>query len=356
MSETIEHDSEQPSGEVEPHPADDPAGGVPMHGMAAAPQIKATDLVNRLGTIREAMNTAMVKDVDYGVVPGTDKPTLLKPGSEKLGVLFQLDIQLDNEKLWGPGEHLTVISRATAYHAPTGTRLGYGEGMCSTREKKYAYRKQERTCPQCGAHAIIKGKAEYGGGWLCWKKKGGCGAKFNDGAAEIENQPQGEVENPDLPDCWNTVIKMSEKRARVDCVLAVTGASALFTQDVEDMPEFQGNWDAPPTPQPPSDDEKKPSGSGQQHPVWRTEPLTDSEIAHIRQLMADTDTDEQTFCAAIAPKLSTDIPDATYIPPAHYEWACKQLNIKAKKMHQQHDDTLKDKGEQASDPTTEDEA
>jgi hypothetical protein len=30
---------------------------------------------------------------------------------------------------------------------------------------------------------------------------------------------------------------MAEKRARVDVILAVTGASALFTQDVEDTPQ-----------------------------------------------------------------------------------------------------------------------
>lgn len=34
-------------------------------------------------------------------------------------------------------------------------------------------------CPKCGVvGAIIKGKAEYGGGWLCFKKKKGCGAKL----------------------------------------------------------------------------------------------------------------------------------------------------------------------------------
>jgi len=35
------------------------------------------------------------------------------------------------------------------------------------------------SCPRCGVvGSIIKGKAEYGGGYLCFKKKGGCGAKF----------------------------------------------------------------------------------------------------------------------------------------------------------------------------------
>ena len=196
--------------------------------------VNAGDLVERLSTIREAMTDAMKENVDYGVIPGTgSKPTLLKPGAEKLGVLFQLDVQIVNEQHF-IGDHLTVSSRATVYHAPSGARLGYGEGMCSTRERKYAYRKQERVCPECGKPAVIKGKKEYGGGWLCFKKKDGCGAKWPDGADVIESQETGDIENPDLPDLWNTVIKMAEKRARVDAILAVTGASALFTQDVED--------------------------------------------------------------------------------------------------------------------------
>jgi len=196
--------------------------------------ITAAELKSRLRLIQEVMAGVMQPEIDYGKIPGTDKPTLLKPGAEKLSVLFQLDVQLSNEKQWGPGEHLTVVSHATVFHAPTGSRLGYGEGVCTTRERKYAKRKQERTCPSCGEAAVIKGKAEYGGGWLCWKKRGGCGAKFADGAPEIEDQEAGEIENPDLPDLWNTVVKMAEKRARVDAVLAVTGASALFTQDIED--------------------------------------------------------------------------------------------------------------------------
>lgn len=208
---------------------------VPPQTLAVTPSVKAEELVERLDVIKQAMTTAMTAGVDYGVIPGTgSKPTLLKPGAEKLGVLFQLDVQLENTKTWD-GDHLTVESRATVYHAPTGARLGFGEGMCSTRERKYGKRRQDRSCPACGAATIIKGKAEYGGGWLCFKKKGGCGAKYRDGDQAIEAQAVGEIDNPDLPDVWNTCVKMAEKRARVDAVLAVTGASALFTQDVEDM-------------------------------------------------------------------------------------------------------------------------
>jgi hypothetical protein len=196
------------------------------------PQATAGELVKRLELIEEAMRTAMKKGIDYGVVPGTDKPGLFKPGAEKLAVLFKLDVQPRNELIWGPGQHLTVISRATVYHAPTGTRLGYGEGICSSQERNRAYRKQERTCPNCEQPAVIKGKEEYGGGYVCWHKKGGCGAKFPDGDQRIESQEIGEIENPDLPDQWNAVDKMSKKRAYVDATLSVTGASAIFTQDI----------------------------------------------------------------------------------------------------------------------------
>jgi hypothetical protein len=205
----------------------------PAH--AVTPNVTAGELVQRLAVIREAMANAMQEGIDYGRIPGVDKPTLFKPGAEKLGVLFQLDVQLASTKTWGPGEHLTVETKATVYHAPTGQRLGFGEGLATTREKKHAKRKQERLCPSCGAAAVIAGKAEYGGGWLCWKKRDGCGAKFSAGDPQIEDQEVGTIENPELPDSWNNVVKMAAKRARVDAVLAVTGASALFTQDAEDL-------------------------------------------------------------------------------------------------------------------------
>jgi hypothetical protein len=186
------------------------------------------------------MRTAMQEGVDYGCVPDTDKPGLFKRGAEKLAVLFQLDVQPRNEIVWGPGEHLTVISRPTVFHAPSGARLAYGEGICTSRERKYGYRRLERTCPQCESNAVIKGKAEYGGDWICYRKKGGCGAKFADGDQTIEAQQVGEIENPDLPDTWNTVDKMAKKRAYVDAVLSVTVASAIFTQDIGADPSEAG--------------------------------------------------------------------------------------------------------------------
>lgn len=209
--------------------------------LAVTPTVTAGELTARLDVIKQAMEQAMTVDVDYGQIPGTQKPTLLKPGAEKLGVLFQLDLQIDNEKVWGPGDHLTVISRATVFHSPTGTRMGYGEGICTSREKKYGKRQRKQTCPDCEAEAILLSRDESEG-YFCWRKRGGCGHKFPRNDERITKQETGEVENPELPDTWNTVVKMAEKRARVDAILAVTGASALFTQDAEDL----GSQQAPP--------------------------------------------------------------------------------------------------------------
>ena len=188
-----------------------------------------------VGQIRSLLSSCMEKDMHYGVIPGCQKPSLWKPGAELLCVLFRLDPQYsDPPRLEREGDHLTVISTCTLWHIPTGQRMGSGQGSCSTRESKYAYRTAARVCPKCGQPAIIKGKEEYGGGWVCFKKKEGCGAKFADEDAAITGQVVGRVANEDLADQENTILKMSNKRALVAAVLNVTAASDIFTQDLED--------------------------------------------------------------------------------------------------------------------------
>lgn len=193
---------------------------------------------HQMEQVRELMSAEMQNGEDFGVVPGTKKPTLLKPGAEKLCLMFRLAPDPESVDTFDK-DHLTVKAKCTLYHIPTGMKVGAGEGSCSTKESKYAFRDANRICPTCGVEAIIKGKEEFGGGWLCFKKKGGCGGKWSDGAAEIENQKTGKVPNEALPDLYNTVLKMANKRALVAAVLNVTAASAIFTQDIEDQPEPQ---------------------------------------------------------------------------------------------------------------------
>jgi hypothetical protein len=200
-----------------------------------AAELSVEEIVSRVSKVQEVQRRVMRDGVHYGKVPSVDKPTLLKPGAEILGMVFCLDPQFEVTEL-RDGDHLTVNVKCIVYHQGSGARLGSGLGSCSTKESRYAWRKGGRKCPACSKEGtIIKGKAEFGGGWLCFGKKGGCGQKFADGDPAIESQQTDRVPNPDLYDVHNTVLKMAIKRAHVAAILFVTCASEIFTQDVEDM-------------------------------------------------------------------------------------------------------------------------
>ena len=201
----------------------------------ALPERSVEELIAQVQKIQTLMDKVMKDGEHYGVIPGTQKPTLLKPGAEKLCLLFRLDPQYESVDSHD-GQHLTIKSSCTLWHIGSGLRMGSGQGSCSTKETKYAFRHAARKCPTCGKEAIIKGKEEYGGGWLCFKKKDGCGAKFKDGDGAIESQESGLVPNDNLAYTYNTILKMSNKRALVAAVLNVTAASDIFTQDLEDTP------------------------------------------------------------------------------------------------------------------------
>lgn len=208
-------------------------------------EFSVEQVIAQVQKIQEIQKKVMKEGEHYGVIPGTQKPTLLKPGAEKLNLVFRYDPQYESIDHY-EGIHLTVKSKCTLWHIPTGLRMGSGEGSCSTHESKYAYRNAMPKCPTCGQETIIKGKPEFGGGWLCFKKKGGCGKTFKLGDASIEDQPTGKVLNEFVADQYNTILKMANKRSLIAAVLNVTAASDIFTQDIEDMPEETINKSVPP--------------------------------------------------------------------------------------------------------------
>ncbi|HNX81940.1 MAG TPA: hypothetical protein PKL77_07320 [Candidatus Omnitrophota bacterium] len=197
-------------------------------------QLPVQTVREQVNAIQDLMKEVMKENEHYGVIPGTNgKPSLLKAGAEKLGFMFRLAASYEiTEKAHDMG-HVEFIVRCKITHIESGRYLGEGVGSASTLESKYRYRKAAKVCPSCGGEFIIKGKEEYGGGWICYKAKGGCGAKFADNDLSITSQG-GRVENTDIADCYNTVLKMAKKRAHVDAMLTVTAASDIFTQDIED--------------------------------------------------------------------------------------------------------------------------
>jgi len=228
---------------------------VPIEAGALMPVVSSDMMLERYQTIVEIKDKVMKPGVHYGVIPGAgDKPTLLKPGAEVLSTAFMLypDFETLNEPnletlfsgLTEPGKvpFFQYRYRCVLKSRDGRFTVGTGIGSCSSWEKKYRYRNAERVCPNCGKNAIIKGKAEYGGGWLCFEKKGGCKAKFNDGDTRIEGQQAGQVDNPDIAEVINTIDKMAQKRALIAATLVAVGASDFFTQDVEDLPEFSADY------------------------------------------------------------------------------------------------------------------
>ena len=214
--------------------------------------------IERYNMLIEFTRRVMKEGKDFGTIPGAGtKPTLLKPGAEKLNSLFShyptfttLDKVMDFEKGLFYFQYQCDI-----YRVEDGKKVGSGNGSCNSLEVKYRYRQGERKCPKCGKPTIIKGKEEYGGGYICFGKKGGCGARFSDGDSTIESQQVGRIENTEPFDLVNTLDKMAQKRAFVAATLIACNASEFFTQDIEDMQGvFNAEWhEAPanaPAPEP----------------------------------------------------------------------------------------------------------
>jgi hypothetical protein len=287
-------------------------------------ELTVEELAAQVEKIHAVMQKLMKPDVHYGTIPGTKKPTLYKPGGELLCMLFRLDPEYAIEEI-RDGDHLTVRSTVTLWHIPTGLRMGSGMGSCSTREAKYAYRRSGRTCPTCGKDdTIIKGKAEYGGGWLCFGKKGGCGAKFKDGDAAIEKQQTEErVANPDLPDTYNTVLKMSNKRGLVAGVLNVTAASEIFTQDVDKGDERDEEEEEAP-PRQAERGEATPPAASQQSDGPISEPQQKRLWAIAREQLWSQD-DVKALLASLGVEHTKDL------PPLKYEGVIQTIKAEKKR-------------------------
>lgn len=194
-------------------------------------------LKKRIELINHVMKEIMRDGEHYGKIPGCgDKPTLLKPGAEKLSTAFRLAPSYEIRRTDLQNGHREYELVCTLTHMISGQVVGQGVGLCSTMESKYRYRLDE---PEDTGKIVSK---EY---WDTRKADpnkaqeliGGKGfvTKKIDGQWKICRKSDKRVENSDIADTYNTVLKMAKKRAHVDAVLTATAASDIFTQDVEDM-------------------------------------------------------------------------------------------------------------------------
>ncbi len=172
---------------------------------SAMPPFSVSDIRKRTHAIQEIMRGVMKEGTHYGTIPGTPKPSLWKAGAEVIAMTFRLAPMLESRVV------ADDMDSEWNYHAPkrdgsivSGTCIGFFE--------------VEATCTIIGPSGETHSR---------------CSARCNNREAKYRSLQVYEIRN--------TILKMSEKRAFVSAVLMATGASDIFTQDLEDFPELSAS-------------------------------------------------------------------------------------------------------------------
>lgn len=183
-------------------------------GLTAAEvhRFSAVEIRQRVNLVQEVMQGIMKRETHYGTIPGTQKPTLYKPGAEVLCVTFRVaqEYKIEDLSVQGVARYrVTCVGR----HQMTGVALGEGVGECSSSEEKYKWRGVICKAELDATPENLRRKKYY---------------KNGNTADQIRTEPA---------DLANTILKMACKRAMIAMTLNVTAASDIFTQDIEDLPE-----------------------------------------------------------------------------------------------------------------------
>jgi len=169
---------------------------------SAMPPFGVAEIRKRTHAVQEVMRGVMKEGTHFGTIPGTPKPSLWKAGAEVLCMTFRLAPLLESQvTVDEPESEWAYIGSRRDGTMVTGTCVGFFE--------------VEATCTIQGPMGEVLSR---------------CSARCNN----RENK----YRSLSLFDIRNTVQKMAEKRAFVSAVLMATGASDIFTQDIEDFPEL----------------------------------------------------------------------------------------------------------------------
>lgn len=194
----------------------------------------AESVVRQVQLIQNVMQKVMKDGDHFGIIPGTIKPSLYKPGAEKLCMTFRLSEEYQIINQIQRADLISYTVRCTLTHIPTGQIIASGMGSCNSREEKYRWEYKltptETPVPK-----------EY------WEAKKAANNKemkriIGEGKRPMKVESTGQwviadaakVENENAWDYDNTILKMSCKRALIAAVLNGTAASDIFTQDLED--------------------------------------------------------------------------------------------------------------------------
>lgn len=224
--------------------------------------LATSEVISRAKQIREVMESVMKKDVHYGVIPGTQKPTMYQPGADVLAVTFRIAVKVGKLEDLSVEDEVHYRVTMQGLHQMTGELLAEGIGECSSNEEKYRWRRP--VCDEEFKEAPEDRKREKwarGTGGKTYKNK------------QIRTSPA---------DVANTVLKMAVKRGKIAMILNATAASDVFSQDLEDLSdelretlaEEQAGQAPPPVPMPQRKAEDKPAAATEAKPAAAAGPLT----------------------------------------------------------------------------------
>jgi hypothetical protein len=275
--------------------------------------INVDDVSRKFEAIRKfqvLVQKQLKENIDYGVIPGTSKPTLYKAGAEKISKLLDLsDIHECVESIqdWDRGFFMFRY-KTKLVSLVSGQIVSEGVGSCNSKEDRYRWRwvSQDKLPPgsdpagyvsrgskqkifefgfaiQNGETSGKYGKpAEY---WEKWREAIRTGkARETEKLTKKNKMLKGyeitvdrtlyRIPNEDIFTQVNTIEKMAKKRSMVDAGLSVGRLSELFTQDLEDThereEEFTPEYDEPEEQGPassPAPEEGKPDPKGGQEAI-----------------------------------------------------------------------------------------
>lgn len=146
---------------------------------------RVQDSMNKIQQFQKVIQGTLTEGHDYGAAySGSGKPSLLKPGAEKILMLLGLSSEYEIvEKIQNYEEGFFAYTVRCVLKKGDQV-ITEGLGHCNSKEKKYESDKQDKYM------------------------------------------------------LGNTCLKMAKKRAQVDAALTVGSLSNIFTQDLEDMEQF----------------------------------------------------------------------------------------------------------------------
>jgi hypothetical protein len=167
--------------------------------------------------ILEIQKSVMKSGIHFGVIPGTQKPTLLKPGAEKLLTTFQIEPKPLEVIDLSTSDEVRYRVLVAGISQTSGVELGAAWGECSSNEEKYRWRK-----PVCKEEFDETPADQRRSVW----KKGQGGKPYKQD--QVRTSPA---------DVANTILQMASKRGLIPMTRLVLACSDIFDQDLEDMPE-----------------------------------------------------------------------------------------------------------------------